>query len=188
MSIHKLFNLWRSHHPTHVNMVIWGWGWGEGVKVGENEVELWDILKLWQKEKKFWWRQIEYFFLEKNKQTNKKPESDLHFPGRLTDRYNTQRHTVTNTQKGRGEGAIITCHPSWHHVHLGGVWLQHAIQLLLSCWIGRKVDRPSAQKKWKHSLKSHMILKHWEETLLFFTIGFQIYRTWVYAVLRNVNM
>lgn len=132
MSIHKLFNLWRSHHPTHVNMAIWGWGWGEGVKVGENEVELWDILKLWQKEKKFWWRQIEYFFLVK-KQTNKKPESDLHFPGRLTDRYNTQRHTVTNTQERAGRRShhylpsqLTPCAPGWSLAparHSASPWL-----------------------------------------------------------------
>lgn len=43
------------------------------------------------------------------------------------------RQQQRDTQHGGVEGAIITCHPSRHHVHLGGVWLQHSVQLLLSC-------------------------------------------------------
>lgn len=76
-------------------------------------------------------------------------KSDYHY-GNQADLRSTGRslqHTVTDRPKGRRGGAIITCHPSRHHVHLGRVWLQHAIQLLLGCRVGRKVDGSVAQQR-----------------------------------------
>ena len=46
------------------------------------------------------------------------------------------KHSATGCDKqteGSAGVGVITCHPGRHHVHLGGVWLQHAIQLLLGC-------------------------------------------------------
>lgn len=53
---------------------------------------------------------------------------------------------MTDRPEGRREGAIITCHPGRQHVHLGGVGLQHAVQLLFGLRVGCKVDRSVARQ------------------------------------------
>lgn len=80
-----------------------------------------------------------FFFLKKPKVIYT-AQADWH-TDKQADITLSNRQWQTDRREG-GEGAIITCQPSRHHVHLGRVWLQHAIQLLLGCWIGRKVDRP----------------------------------------------
>lgn len=110
----------------------------------------WDYFNLWkkidQKAKKkkkkesgmmkIYW--INYFSMFLNK---------THYcPSRLRDSRNRQIKQMVTQLYRRAEGAIITCHPSRHHVHLGRVWLQHSIQLFFGFWIGCKVDCPVGKK------------------------------------------
>lgn len=86
-----------------------------------------------------------------------KTHKRIHRLFRLTHGQTDREKGLTNRPTDEGEeeeeeeeerdSSFITCHPSRNHVHLGGVWLQDAIQLLLGCRVGCKVDRPEKDQR-----------------------------------------
>lgn len=53
-----------------------------------------------------------------------------------------QKGLTDRQEEEEKKSSVITCQPSRDHVHLRGVGLQDAVQLLLGSRVGSEVDRP----------------------------------------------